>query len=231
MAAGYATARPAVHPRVIDLAWRGLGRDEPFHRALDIGCGAGLSTKALAGYVKSAVGLEPNVPMLHWASGGKFVAGAAEALPFPAGSFDLITAAGALNYVDLERFFPEASRVLTPDGLMLVYDFSPPVDDWWREFYRRYPPPAHEAKELNPTVLAQFAPVLHAREFEIPLSLTADFYLEYVLTETNVAAAVRRGVPEQEIRAWCAATLAPLWTAATREARFPGYFAWMLHPK
>jgi SAM-dependent methyltransferase len=231
MAAGYANARPPVHPRVMDLAWRDLERTRPFRRALDIGCGAGLSTKALAAFVETAVGLEPAVEMLHWASGASYLAAKAEALPFQTAAFDLITAAGSLNYVDLDRFYAEAARVLTPEGLLLVYDFSPPLDPWWQAFYDRYPPPAHEARVLNPQILAAAAPVLHHREFQIGLSLTPDFFLDYVMTETNVASALRRGVPASEIRSWCAATLAPLWTGPTREVFFPGYYVWMLHPK
>src|SRR5437764_773280 len=143
MAVGYANSRPAVHPRVMEMAWGDLvartGRTERFRRALDIGCGAGVSTKALADIAAEAVGMEPAVAMLRWAKGASFLAGAAEAIPFRAGSFDLITAAGSLNYVELERFFGEAARVLAPEGLILVYDFAPPVDAWWSRFYERYP--------------------------------------------------------------------------------------------
>jgi predicted TPR repeat methyltransferase len=38
-------------------------------------------------------------------------------------SLDLIAAAGSLNYVALDRFFPEAARILAPNGLLLAYDF------------------------------------------------------------------------------------------------------------
>jgi hypothetical protein len=61
--------------------------------------------------------------------------------------------------------------------------------------------------------------------FEIGITLTPAFYLDYVLTETNVASAVGNGVPETEIRGWCAETLAPLWKGQSREVLFRGYFA------
>ena len=65
------------------------------------------------------------------------------------------------------------------------------------------------------------------RHFEIGITLTPEFYLDYVMTETNVAAAVRSGVPQSEIRSWCAETLAPVWKGAEREVLFRGYFACM----
>ena len=53
-----------------------------------------------------------------------FAAGVAEAIPLGDRSVDLITAAGSLNYVDLDVLLPEAARVLMPDGVLVVYDFS-----------------------------------------------------------------------------------------------------------
>ena len=51
---------------------------------------------------------------------------------------DLMTAAGSLNYVDLEKFFAEASRVLTPEGKLVVYDVSPAANEWFDAFMSRY---------------------------------------------------------------------------------------------
>jgi hypothetical protein len=63
--------------------------------------------------------------------------------------------------------------------------------------------------------------------FEIGLTLTPEFYLDYAMTETNVAAAVRRGVPISEIRQWCQDTLGPVWEGRPREVLFRGYYACM----
>jgi SAM-dependent methyltransferase len=240
MAAGYAWSRPAVHARVIELVWRALGRTEPFARALDIGCGAGLSTQALAKIARECIGIEPALSMLTLASqivpAARFIAAGAEAIPLRDGSVDLLTAAGSLNYVDLGLFFPEAARVLRRDGMLVVYDFSAgrsfagssELDRWFDSFLERYPPPAHEARELNPQILAEIQPVFHVRqqqEFEIALTLSRAFYRDYVMTETNVAAAVRRGTPAEEIRRWCDGTLADFWEGGDREVLFLGYFA------
>ena len=85
MAAGYATSRPPVHRRVIEQAFQQLGRSGPFQRALDVGCGAGVSTRALIGFAGSCIGLEPAEAMLKWAStiapSADFVVGTAEAIP------------------------------------------------------------------------------------------------------------------------------------------------------
>ena len=238
IAAGYATSRPPVHRRILERARPHLSA--PIPRALDVGCGAGLSTRALRGLADQSIGLEPAEEMVKWAARiapeSGFIVAAAEAIPVATSSISLITAAGSLNYVNLDLFFPEASRVLTPDGALLVYDFSPGVilgnglENWFSQFVRRYPPPPGEAQPLDPTILARLNSGFTMRsqeQFAIDLSLTGPFYLEYMMTESNVAFAVRNGVPRQEIRAWCEDTLGEHWREGERRIRFHGYFACM----
>jgi ubiquinone/menaquinone biosynthesis C-methylase UbiE len=242
IAAGYANCRPPVHARVIQRVFRQMERTEPFLVALDIGCGAGLSTKALTGFAKTCVGLEPNESMLAWsptvAPFATFIAGIAEAIPLRDHCVDLMTAAGSLNYVDLDLFFHDAARILTREGVLVVYDFSPGrrfqntggLDEWYAEFYSRYPPPANESRDLSPSVLASVAPEFRLRaqeNFEIAIPLTAGFYVEYMMTETNISAAVRRGVSRSEIKSWCIRSLEPLWQCSEQDVVFPGYFACM----
>jgi ubiquinone/menaquinone biosynthesis C-methylase UbiE len=242
MATGYATSRPAVHPRVIERAYKQLGRTEPFQLALDVGCGAGVSTKALVGFARNCIGLEPIEAMLKCASTiapfARFVVGTAEAIPLRGQSLDLITAAGSLNYANLDLFFPEATRVLARGGVLLVYDFSPGrsfsdstnLDEWFSSFYSRYPPPRDEARDLSPAILAEISCAFRVRIhqwFEIGITLTPAFYVDYMMTETNVAAAVRNGVPQSEIKSWCTKTVAPIWNGVEREVLFRGYFACM----
>ncbi len=46
-----------------------------------------------------------------------------------------------------------------------------------------------------------------------------------MMTETNVAAAVRLGIASQEVRAWCRESLDLIWSDGPREILFNGYFA------
>jgi len=124
------------------------------------------------------------------------------------------------------------------DGALVIYDFSPgrsfrdstSLDEWFSSFYSRYPPPRNETQNLSPAILAEISRgfrVLSQQEFEIGIVLTPAFYVDYMMTETNVAAAVRRGVPLSEVKSWCAETLAGFWNSSEREVLFRGYFACM----
>ena len=66
--------------------------------------------------------------------------------------------------------------------------------------------------------------------FEAAVPLDPGFYLDYVMTETNVAHAIRNGSPEGEIREWCAAGLRPVFTGLRREVMFDGYIAYFQAP-
>jgi ubiquinone/menaquinone biosynthesis C-methylase UbiE len=242
LASGYATARPPVHPEVLG---RFRMRHQPtalFDRSLDLGCGAGLSTRALAPLTRRAIGLEPAESMLHQARragvSASLVAGRGEGLPFSDRSIDFITAAGSLNYTDgLQASFAEARRVLTgrQHGGMLVYDFSQgrnaALEGWFaNDFMKRYPKALDNARPLDPEALQREAAgvfrVAWHEYFRIPLQLDLESYVNYMMTETNVADAIRRGTGSvSEIRDGIQDSLRPVFAGRKQEILFDGYMA------
>jgi SAM-dependent methyltransferase len=240
MAAGYAFSRPPVHPQIIARVRDDLGLGRPVARALDIGCGAGLSTAALDPLARVAVGLEPVRAMLMHrravAPGASFVAAVAEGMPFAAVSFDIVTAAGSLNYVDMARFLPELARVLAARGVMIIYDFSAGrrlrndqrLEAWYEEFERRYPPKPGYAMDVRTLPygaaglrLESYAP------FEVAVPMTLQSYVPYVMSETGVELAVAQGVPEDGIRTWCQSTLNGILDDRPCDVIFDAYVAYV----
>lgn len=240
LAEGYAFARPPVHPRIVQMIAEHLHITDPLACALDVGCGAGRSTDALNPIAHISIGLEPIRAMLRRsrvvAPHASFVVGTGEVLPFAAKSFNLITAAGSLNYADLDRSLPEALRVLAPDGALVIYDFSAgrhfrnddSLDQWFVEFELRYPFQKDYALDVRAIDYARVGLRLDAFDkFEIALPLNAYDYLKYVLSETNVERAIGRGVPENEIRKWCQATINAMFGNSIRDVLFTGYLAYL----
>jgi SAM-dependent methyltransferase len=237
VAAGYISARPFLHPEVFERVRGLIGPFLPLRRALDVGCGTGMSSVALRGLAQDVVGIDASLHMLRLATKAdrlRYAASSAEALPFLPGSFDLIAACGSMEWVDRLRFLPRAAELLRSGGWLVPLDFGdtgrsadvPDLERWYETaFLRAYPrPPARD-----PMVTGEEAvscglsdPVNHT--FVMPCSLTAQRYAEFLMTESNVIAAVEYGTQTADrVRGWLQAELAPLFGGKSREVLFGGY--------
>jgi ubiquinone/menaquinone biosynthesis C-methylase UbiE len=99
------------------------------NHALDIGCGTGLVTRSVADRVGRdgrTVGLDPTPFMLQRARATstkyptiEWMEGAAEKIPFPDGSFDVVVSNQGWQYLtDRTAGFREMHRVLKPGGTL-----------------------------------------------------------------------------------------------------------------
>jgi ArsR family transcriptional regulator len=107
----------------------------------DLGCGTGVTTAALAPFVRRVVGVDGSLEMLDaararlaGASNIELRQGAIEALPIDAATLDAATLVLVLHHVPSPaEALAEAARVLKPGGRLLIVDMAPHE----REEYRR----------------------------------------------------------------------------------------------
>lgn len=231
MARSYADSRPPLHAKMVAEAMANLPVAE---WALDLGSGSGLSTRALLPWARRVIGLEPVAAMVDVARQivpeAQFEVGHVEALPYADASCPLMAAAGSLNYCQVAQGFAEIQRVLTPGGLLLVYDFSvglaPELAEWFAAFREKYPsPPPGSRTEFDPESLAAYLPLRHGRSGNWHLTVDADFYLRYMLSETNVSLAVAEGESLDSIRDWCRPGIEAAFAGRPLTLAFPGYIA------
>jgi len=115
----------------------GLAREGQFSSVLDLGCGAGHASYALArGGARRVVAYDLSAQMLEVAAAEagarghgqiEFCTGPAEKLPFPDRSFDLIvTRYSAHHWLDAAGAVQEAARALKPGGTLVVIDVLAP---------------------------------------------------------------------------------------------------------
>jgi len=152
-AAMYATS--AVHrsgpslPVLVEFA--GVQSGE---RALDVATGTGNTAFAIAEQGAAATGVDISAGMLAQARDRaeregalvEFVEGSAENLPFPDGSFDLVTARHAPHHFhDVPRFLREVYRVLVPGGRFVMSDGTSPTSEAsdWFDRWQRLRDPSH----------------------------------------------------------------------------------------
>jgi ubiquinone/menaquinone biosynthesis C-methylase UbiE len=122
----------AIRQKLVDLA-----APQPGEEVLDVGCGTGtlaIAIKPLVG-VGEVHGIDASPEMIKVAKEKAEKASAEidfqmaliEAVPFPDGSFDLVTSSLMLHHLpdDLKRKgFAEIRRVLKPGGRFLAMDFA-----------------------------------------------------------------------------------------------------------
>ena len=123
--------------RLIELAAPRRGA-----RALDLATGTGDIAFALAASGARVVGLDITMRMIQLArakGAGHFIVGDMLALPFPSGSFDIVTTGyGLRNVPDLATAIEEIGRVLSPGGQLLSLDFNRPSNRVVRTAYLAY---------------------------------------------------------------------------------------------
>jgi ubiquinone/menaquinone biosynthesis C-methylase UbiE len=101
-------------------------------RVLDVGCGTGYLLRLLAAAYPEAtelagIDLAPSmIETAERASGDgrlRFTVGAAEALPYPDGAFDLVVSTTSFDHwTDQRAGLGECARVLAPDGHLVLAD-------------------------------------------------------------------------------------------------------------
>jgi len=229
----YQRGRPYHHPRTLARV-RALVGDATVGRGLDVACGTGMSTVALAGFATSVVGLDISAEMMRVAppmENVTYMLGNAERLPLSAGAIDAVTCSSGVHWFDQEGFYTELRRVVRPGGWIGLYDHyflgMQGVEEfqaWVGELFARYPLPPRNPQVGDPRAETPAGFELVGTDlFEDPIEMTREEFVDYQLSVSHCVAAAERGTPRSDIRAWLLASTAPLFgTSATRVLQFIG---------
>lgn len=124
-----------------------LSGAQPDHRALDVACGPGFLTMTFAAHCVAVVGVDATDEFLaraqaEAASRGlrnvEFRHGDAEKLPFADAAFDVVACRAAFHHFPRpERVLAEMTRVLRPDGRVLIADMVASEDPSKAEYHNR----------------------------------------------------------------------------------------------
>lgn len=231
----YAAARPYFHPLVVSRI-AGFTATSRVDRALDIACGTGQSARALAAVAERVDAVDVSPEMVTEAQPHEQVryhVAAAERLPFADASFDLATVGLAFHWFDQAAFLTEVRRVLKPTSWLAVYNsgfYGEMAEDagfrtWARIAYpARFPTPARRSFGVGGELAAACGFSLVGEEsFTHDEVMTAEQLTAYLLTQTNVIAAVESGgTPLPEVAAWILSGVKPFFSDASATMKFGG---------
>jgi ubiquinone/menaquinone biosynthesis C-methylase UbiE len=145
-AAFYTTSAAHKDPKVLAHVVE-LARAKPGWTALDIATGTGHTALALAPHVKQVVATDITPEMLaegerlrdeRGIDNVEFAIADAHRLPYPDGTFDLVTCRRAAHHFsDIATALGEMQRVLKPGGRLVIDDRSVPESDFVDEMMNR----------------------------------------------------------------------------------------------
>jgi SAM-dependent methyltransferase len=200
----YAEGRPDYHDEVSRQVAGFLGSVVPVPRAVDVGCGTGQSTRALARVARQVVGLDASEFMARQArsrADHPVAVATAERLPLADRSVDMIVASAAFHWFDQPRFLAEARRVARPGAWLVVYDngFSDVegvegARRWHEKSYlAAFPPPPRNAF-FSTRLAARAGFVLRCdKRYVNRVQMDAEALARFLVTQSNVIIGIAAG--------------------------------------
>ena len=239
IASGYANDRPWLHKSVIEQIKIDYADRIPFQNGLDVGCGAGLSTKALKLICKKVTGTDISDEMVcicktqYDSAEFTFYTAKAEETEMPQTPYDIVTAAGVVDWVDRDRFLENMGQVMSSNAPLIIYDFwisdkmveNGAYTEWfWEQYLVNFPkPPRNEntwAQNDMPKCFSFVKQTVCRMEYEFDLSS----FIRFMLTQTNISSKIESGcMTEKEVCKWMQKTLGPIFIEQSRTLIFDGY--------
>lgn len=244
IAEGYAK-RPWLHKEVMKQIRKDCNI-ERLKNGLDVGCGAGLSTKALRMLCEHVTGTDISSEMIavckqiYKDSSYTFYVSKAEENKIPLIPYDIITAAGVVNWIDKDLFLNNAEKILDSNGLIIIYDFwitdrmdnNYEYTEWFRDKYlKMFPKPYRKEYDWQQNDLSDAFKMEKKIVYDLKYEFSLDEFVDFMMIQSNVNEKIERGVLSvEEVRSWMISSLQPIFNAKKRTLLFEGY-NWYIRKK
>jgi len=226
----YATYRPRYPTALFTWLAGQVGRHE---LAWDAGAGTGQASIALAAHFRRVIATDASAAQIQEAArhpNVEYRVARAESSGLPSGAADLVLAAQALHWFDVDAFFAEARRVAVPEGVVAVCSYGRlsigdrgldrALDRFYDDVVGPWWPPERRLVENGYATLSFPFSELAPPSFEMREHWTLRELLGYVGT-WSATARLRAATGADPLRA-LEAEITPLWgSAERRDVRWP----------
>ena len=230
--------RPWLHEKVINQIRKDCNI-VLLKNGLDVGCGAGLSTKALKIICEHVTGTDISSEMIEVCKKTykeptyTFYVSKAEENKIPLIPYDIITAAGVVNWIDKDLFLNNAEKILNRSGLIVVYDFwitdrmdnNDEYTEWFREKYlKMFPKPYRKEDNWKQKDLTDAFRMEKKVTYNLKYEFTLDEFVEFMMIQSNVNEKIHKGNSSvEEIKNWMVSSLQPIFNGQNKTLIFEGY--------
>ena len=164
---------------------------------------------------------------------GTALVASCNALSIQRSAYDVITAAGVINWVDRERFLKNAMQILSPDGLIIIYDFwitdqmadNQEYTVWYQEEYlKEFPkPPRNEDIWIQKDMPDGF----HIEKqvvYKMTYQFSLEEFIDFMMIQSNVNEAIEKGdISSEETKDWMRKDLQGIFENEKKTLVFEGY--------
>ena len=244
IAEGYAR-RPWLHKEVIEQMKKDCDIKQ-LKNGLDVGCGAGLSTKALKLLCERVTGTDISPEMilvckkLYKDSSYTFYVSKAEENKISIIPYDIITAAGVINWLDKDLFLNNAEKILNNEGLIVIYDFwitdkmnnNYEYTKWFHDDYlKMFPRPYRKEYVWKQSDLPDTFKMENSIIYELEYEFSLIEFVDFMMIQSNVNEQIKKGVLSIiEVRNWMIKSLQPIFNNKKKTIVFEGY-NWYIRKK
>lgn len=200
---------------------------------LDVACGTGHSTSALAKIFPSVTGCDASEDMLFEARKSyqlPFVQCMAEDLPFDSASIDLVNVSMGFHWFGQKKFLARVARILKPGGHLSVeqYGFlgkmkgNDSFEEFNRTFYRsNFPRPTRNQDQLSDEEMAESGfPFEREFRYDHWLKMNLKQFIEFNMTQSNLILSAKAEDPG--MADWLMDSYRPYFDKDVRELYFGG---------
>lgn len=201
-AAVYHESRPSFHAEAL----KQFHKTNPtllYQTSLDVGCGTGQSSVALADWSSSVIAIDNSQSMLDNAvphAKVTYQLADAENMPFPESSFDLVFVASSFHWFEKRKFLNQVKKVLRKNGKFLIYDsyvHQGLSKDFHKEFNDRFPRPFQDVKLIGDELEFFDMKFVQLHSFHFSSDYKTNDIIKYFYNLSNVSAAIERGEDPQ----------------------------------
>lgn len=239
IAQGYAN-RPWLHKKVMKQIEKDYNITHKFRNGLDVGCGAGLSTKALRLICDKVTGTDISSEMIEVCKeqyqaddSYNFYVAKAEETKLETEQYDIVTAAGMVNWVDKDSFLEKMNQVLRENGILVIYDFwitdqmvgNKEYTNWYQnEYLKRFPKPPRNEEVWTQDDLNEHFIMQKQIDYDMTYEFELGKFIDFMMIQSNVNVKIDQGyLTESEVRKWMDNSLSNIFKGTSKTLVFKGY--------